>query len=91
MSKLAELETSIAKQAAENRRKLVAARAAADEALGARLRDLVAPGLKRAAQVEAAAAWLDEKAAELVGSTRVETPTAHPIDDNGGGWRNDEA
>lgn len=55
---LATIEAEVAERAKADRRRLAAARAKADEDLGARLRALVAPSASRAEQVAKAAAWL---------------------------------
>lgn len=57
-SSLAAIEKQVAERAKADRRRLAAARAKADEQLGARLRALVAPDAARPEQIERAAAWL---------------------------------
>lgn len=59
MTTLAEIEAQVAEQRKADARRLAAARRKADEDLGARLRDLIAPDRPRAEQVEAATRWLD--------------------------------
>ena len=72
MSTIAEIEKQVAERARADRQRLARARAKADEELGARLRDLVAPNAPRAEQVERAGQWLAEQAAKVTESRQEE-------------------
>lgn len=61
MTSLAELEAATKARKAKDAKRLADARKKADEALGARLRALLAPDATRAEQVARADAWLTTK------------------------------
>lgn len=74
---LSTIEAAVAERAKADRRRLAAARAKADEDLGARLRALIAPTATRAEQVAKASQWLDEQRARRASRESEHTEPEH--------------